>query len=112
MSREGGYLQEFLVQQAFVRYDESSGNAHTACLLRDPLPLTSGKGASVVVAVGIAFAPTIREMGHAGIGVQHCVYDRALFDPLLKMTHQRQMVVAAAAEAKAQGAVGAPQSLQ
>ena len=51
-------------------------------------------------------------MGHAGIGAQHCVYDRALFDPLLKMTHQSHMVVAAAAEAKAQCAAGAPQSLQ
>ena len=55
---------------------------------------------------------TIRKMGHAGIGAQHCAYDRALCDPLLKLTHQRHMALVVAGEAKAQCTIGAPQSLQ
>ena len=51
-------------------------------------------------------------MGHNGVGIQHCVYDRALIGPLMKLTRQLHVVLVVAAEAKAQGAVGAPQSLQ
>eukprot|EP00969_Alexandrium_andersonii_P341100 15077681-Alexandrium_andersonii.AAC.1 len=76
--REGGQTHEYLVQQAFLRYIDASGAAHTVPVLRDPLPLTHGKGGWAVFQAGIEFLPTLRQLGHTGISVEHVAFDRAL----------------------------------
>ena len=64
--REGGQTHEFLVQQGFLRFFDVSGARHTGTVLRKPLPLTHGKGAWPVFSAGLAFLPSLRQMGHQG----------------------------------------------
>jgi len=80
--RVGGAAQEFLVQQAFLRYIDVDGVPHTVAVLRDPLPLSHGKGAWAIYSAGVEFSQTLRQQGHQGIALQHYAFDRALYGPL------------------------------
>jgi len=92
--REGARTHDFLVQQAFLRYFDASGSHQTTTVLRDPLPLIHGKGAWAVFAAALDFLPSLRELGHQGIAVQHYVFDRALHSALCRQFRQRHMAVA------------------
>ena len=92
--RVGGSTQEYLVQQGFLRRFDVDGVAHTAAVLRDPMPLTEGKGAWPIFAAGCEFAPTLREMGHMGIAVQHYLFDRGLGATLQRSFKQRHKLLA------------------
>eukprot|EP00974_Lingulodinium_polyedra_P075261 7293153-Lingulodinium_polyedra.AAC.1 len=80
-------------------------------MLRDPLPLTQGKGTLAVFSCGLDFAPSLREMGHKGVAVHHYVFDRALHDGLLKRFHQHHMAMASSQEARESGHSGPPSGL-
>jgi hypothetical protein len=92
--REGGKTYEFLVQQGFLRFFDASGAHHTATVLREPLPLSHGKGAWPVFSAGLAFLPSLRQMGHQGVAIQHYVFDRALHSALCRQFRQHHMALA------------------
>jgi hypothetical protein len=94
ISREGQQDHELLVQHAFYRFIDHLGVAHSAVLLRDPQPLTHGKGAWALYSCGVEFAKTLRERGHRGIAVQHYTFDRAAFSALQKLFKQRHLQMA------------------
>ena len=70
------------------------GVARSAVLLRDPQPLTHGKGAQALLSCGIGFAKTLRQRGHRGIAVQHYTFDRAGFSALQRFFKQRHIQMA------------------
>ena len=94
ISREGQQDHELLVQHAFYRFIDHMGVAHSAVLLRDPQPLTHGKGAQALLSCGIGFAKTLRQRGHRGIAVQHYTFDRAGFSALQRFFKQRHIQMA------------------
>ena len=75
--REASGTQEYLVQTCFYRFFDHHSKAHPACVLRDPLPLTNGKTALALFACYLKFNPSLRDMGHRGIAIEHHVEDRA-----------------------------------
>ena len=87
--RMGYETEEYLVQQAFVRFIDMQGIPHTAAVLRDPLPLTHGKSAWAAFAAARDFLPTLTELGHYGVQIQHLVFDRALERPLSRHFQQQ-----------------------
>jgi hypothetical protein len=91
--RVGGASQEFLVQQALVRFVDGKGVAHTGVAFRDTLPLTEGKSAWAIFAAAVDFLPTLREMGCASIAIQHVSFDRALHAPLSRRFQQHHALV-------------------
>ena len=80
--REGGHAHEFLLEVGFLRYEEADGRCETFVAMRCPLPLTSGKDGWCLFAAARAFLPTLRELGHRGLSVEHLVCDRAVL-PIL-----------------------------
>ena len=92
--RHGRSTEEYLVQHAFARRLDASGQAHTVALLRDPLPLTHGKGAWAMFNAGVEFFQTAREQGHLGISIAHYAFDRAAFVALQRTFHQRHAQLA------------------
>ncbi len=64
---EGRATHEYLVQHGFYRRFNVVGGVRTVAMLRDPLPLTVGKGAWAVFSVAVAFQKTARQEGHLGL---------------------------------------------
>ena len=76
---------EYLVQHCFLRYTDSTGQVHTCCLLRDPLPLQYGKGVLACFSAARPFILYPKQLGHSGVQVTHYVFDRSLNQPLGKL---------------------------
>eukprot|EP00975_Prorocentrum_lima_P043806 9187340-Prorocentrum_lima.AAC.1 len=57
-------------------------------MIRDPLPLSRGKGAEPTWSAGVQFVETARHMGHEGIPVCHYVFDSALGSSVGRMHQQ------------------------
>ena len=77
-----------------MRWIDVAGKAKTIPLLRDPLPLTHGKGALAIFQAGVDYVPTLRQLGHKGLSVQHYKFDRALLEPLQRLFTQRHAALA------------------
>lgn len=90
--RSGRGTDEFLVQHCFYRFLDHSGEAQTAVVLRDPLPLTKGKTALALFAAGGAFLRCPQSLGHSGIVVAHYAFDRAGFSALQRLLRQKHML--------------------
>ena len=91
ITREGRRGHELLTQHAFYRYIDHMGVAHSAVLLRDPLPLIHGKAAWALFSCGADWAKTLRQRGHRGIAIQHYSFDRAGYSALQRMFRQRHI---------------------
>ena len=98
VTREGGAGHELLVQRAVYRTRDSTGGWKTLMDMRDPLPLVHGKGADAIFSAAAEFQKTLRQMGHAGIAVQHYGFDRALHTPLVRRFKQHHALLASAGE--------------
>jgi hypothetical protein len=85
VKREGKATDEYLVQHAFFRYIDAGSRARTTVMLRDPMPLTHGKGAVACLSAGLAFLVHPRQLGHVGIVVSHYLFDRALLQALSRL---------------------------
>jgi len=94
--RSGGESEEYLIMQGLLRTRRADGTPVTVVLARDPLPLTEGKTADAVFAACEAFAPTLRQVGHRGLCIQHYEFDRALNAPLQRRFAQRHAALARA----------------
>ena len=90
--RVGGQSEEFLLQLAFIRFRDDLGRVHTLPILRDPLPLTEGKSSWAVFGCLQDFFPSLRDLGHQGVLIEHFSFDRALFTPLRRMVLQQQAI--------------------
>ena len=86
--RKGGSGMEYLVERFFVSAKKKFGQPVAAVSFRDPVPMTAGKSAWAIFACGRQFMPTVREMGHRGIAVNHYCWDRAAFSILEKRFQQ------------------------
>jgi len=73
---------EVLVSNEFLRYRDPSEGWQTAVLLSEPVPLTKGKSADLVVAAARQAWRTLRPLGAAGCVVEHYVWDRAGIEAL------------------------------
>ena len=74
---EGGSVVEYLAQQALLRMIDSTGEAHAAIILQDPVPLTSGKTVWAIMGAGLKCTPTLRQMGVIEMVIHHYAFDRA-----------------------------------
>ena len=106
VTREGGAGHELLVQRSVYRTRDSTGGWKTWMDMRDPLPLVHGKGADAIFSAAVEFQKTLRQLGHAGIAVQHYSFDRAMHTPLVRRWKQHHALLASAGE----GTVGAGES--
>ena len=93
--REAGRSSEFLMQVGILRYTEADGHCQTCIVLRDPLPMTEGKSGWALFAAARAFLPTLRELGHRGLCVEHIVHDRAVLPVLDRRMRQHHTRVRA-----------------
>lgn len=84
----GRATSEYLVQHMYYRTYGSTGRARTCLVIRDPLPLTSGKSAWALWSAGQEFKRTPMQIGHTGISIVHYVFDRAGYSALLRMNKQ------------------------
>ena len=91
-------MTELLVQRAILRCCTPSGHVRTSVVVRDPLPLTHGKSAAAIFAAPLEFFPTLRQLGHQGIAIQHYAFDRAMHSPLFRMFRQHHAALADEAE--------------
>ena len=67
VKRYGRETEEFLVQHGYIRTVDAFGHASTVALLREPLPMTNGKGALATFSAFCDFFQTPRQLGHRGI---------------------------------------------
>ena len=88
---------EYLVQTCYYRYYDMLGQHHTSVAIRDPLPLTNGKTAQALFAAGLEFQPTLRQSGHKGLIIEHCVFDRLAYGPLSRLHKQAHQADASTA---------------
>ena len=93
VTRSGGAGHEYLVQQGFVRTLGFDGHK-TLAILREPLPLQHGKSAGALFAAGVAFLPTLRELGHNNIAISHYCFDRGAFSAVSRLFHQHHVALA------------------
>ena len=105
--KEGKGTLEYLVQTCFYRYFDHHGTAHSACVLRDPVPLTKGKTALAIFANYLNFNPSLRDMGHKGFAIEHHVEDRAMFSALDSL-HERNFMASASKYGVEEGSVLTP----
>ena len=74
--RVGSKTFDLLTQVAFVRSQTATGEIQTAVCTRDPVPVHSKSGWCLFEAAS-HFQPTLRNMSHCGIAIEHVVADRA-----------------------------------
>ena len=92
--RSGGAGHEYLVQQGFVRTLGLDGHK-TIAILREPLALQHGKATGALFAAGVAFLPTLRQLGNTNIAINHYCFDRGAFSALPRMFKQHHTALAA-----------------
>ena len=85
VSMQGRATEEYLVQHAFYRHIGLDEKSRTAVVLRDPLPLTNGKGVLACFSAALAYIVHPRDMGHHGICISHYTFDRALYTGMEKL---------------------------
>jgi hypothetical protein len=80
--RAGKAAHEFLVGNQFARYLDEYGKAHTSIGVRDPIPLTEGKGHLAIFSACRSMWGTCRQLGHRGGVVEHYSFDRCGYSAL------------------------------
>ena len=87
--RYGRETDEFLIQHAYYRTLVGfGGDTKTTAILRDPLPMTNGKGSLATFSAFQEFFKTTRQLGHRGICIAHYSFDRALFSSMTRVLKQ------------------------
>ena len=87
--RRGKHCVEFLLQRGWYKTFGSSGEAELVPILGDPRPMTHGKSIWHFFAAAREFAPLLQEMGHTGVSISHCTFDRGIFSGLARRLAQR-----------------------
>jgi hypothetical protein len=67
---------EFLVKNQFLRTVSAAGVPTTRCILQDPVKLQFGKSAHAIFQCCIRDWSTLRQLGHAGLALEHYSNDR------------------------------------
>jgi hypothetical protein len=88
--RRAGRAIEFLLERFFLKFVGSDGTPVVRCLLRDPRPLSFGKGSWQIFQAACEFLPHLRSLGHEGIIVSHACFDRAVYSAVSRKVQQRQ----------------------
>ena len=101
--RQGRDTEEYQVQHVFYRTLDAEGVPVTTTVLRDPLPLTSGKTALAMYSAGVAFFRSARQLGHVGISVCTYTWDRAAYSAQARLWKQHHMMLAPGFAAPSQG---------
>ena len=91
IKREGKRCDDYLVQVAFFRFLDASGQPKGILLFAPPSPETQGKAAIHQFAAGCSFMKTLRQRGHQGIVVQHYAFDRANYTALGRLFKQHHL---------------------
>ena len=94
VKRYGRETEEFLVQHGYIRTVDAFGHASTVALLREPLPMTNGKGALATFSAFCDFFQTPRQLGHRGICIAHYAFDRALLSSVGRLMKQYHKMLA------------------
>jgi len=106
IKRGGKASHEFLVASQFTRFVNAKGEALTALLVRDPLPLTHGKAVLRIVEASLSQWRSLRQHGHLGPVVQHYCWDRLGWSALRRRVLQMRDLL----EAQWGGGEGQPSS--
>ena len=72
----------------FVRCVDAAGKIRTTLCARDPIPLVHGKSALAIVAACRSMWCTLRQQGHRGGVIQHCVFDRGGYTAICRRMKQ------------------------
>lgn len=87
--RKGKALYEYLCERAFLKTVSPSGEEVAAIIMKEPRPLKEGKGAWHLYSALDEYMPTLRQLGHCGITIEHFGFDRGALNGLEPLLHQR-----------------------
>lgn len=91
--RHGRDCTEFLLQRSWYKTLNFKGEAVLSVLIKDPLPLSDGKGADNCYTAAVRFAPLLKDMSHRGVSINHYSFDRALFTSMRRKLSQRHALL-------------------
>jgi hypothetical protein len=89
VQRRGRSCVEFHLQRGWYKTIGPDGDVLIATLLREPIPLTSGKTSWHLFSAAQEFACLTQDQGHTGICITHYAFDRAVFSALSSKLSQR-----------------------
>ena len=92
--KQGKECKELLVHHCFVRIVDPAGDAVSAVLVTDPVPLTNGKGGESIFACTRSFMLNARDHGQYGIAIVHTCFDGAQHGLQARRMNQWHMVTA------------------
>eukprot|EP00974_Lingulodinium_polyedra_P029244 2818284-Lingulodinium_polyedra.AAC.1 len=73
-----------MVEHTYIRYFDAVGDAHSATIVKEPIPMTHGKDHDAVWAIARRGLFVAREHGHTGVSICHCTFDGGLFSGLYR----------------------------
>lgn len=79
---------DFYIHNMFASVLNPLGGLQSRGLLEEPRPMTSGKKMGAEFAIGRQFVVRPRSLGHRGIEVVHCCWDRAHFSGIQTLWRQ------------------------
>eukprot|EP00974_Lingulodinium_polyedra_P002862 268048-Lingulodinium_polyedra.AAC.1 len=103
--------EELLVQQAYLRFFDGSGQARTAAIFCEPIPLSFGKSGEAVFGCGREFLPLVRDSGHWGISIYHFSFDGGLYKKQTRLFTQHLLLKAKERQVQVQQAGRSPRRL-
>ena len=89
LRRAGKRRVEFLLQRGVLVSKDINGVAEAAHVLQDPIAMSDGKKAPHLFKAYTQFMPNPRTLGASGIVIFHYSFDRAMFEPLMRMVTGR-----------------------
>ena len=93
VSRSGKECLEILVKNQFLRAFLPDGSSETRLMLQDPIHLSNGKKTDAIFQACVKDWLSLRQCGHAGLALEHYVFDRCGLTALerrLRQWHQLQ----------------------
>lgn len=95
--RDGRRLEEFLLQRSTVKYFNAHRQPVIAVLAEDAVPLRLGKKGGNLYSAATAHMPSLKELSHRGISIQHFVFDRGAYSSVGRLLHQRTLLAGSGA---------------
>lgn len=103
--RRAGAAMEFLVERGYIKSISAGGCVSVAALMREPRPMSSGKGSWCIYASAAAFWPGVRSFGHQGPAIAHFAFDRAVHSAVVRKLRQRQAQMYASCDTDASASI-------
>ena len=79
------------MERLFLKFTGQVGEDLAVAVVMEPRPLEHGKGTWPIVSAMLD-VPTLKDLGHTGISLQHYCFDRAVYPSICQKCHRRHAV--------------------